>query len=121
MSLTVIDYLLKTNEDWQDSIELDDGAVSPTPLDVTGSSFLAHVRTEPDSLDIVLAASTANNMLVIAEDPTTGVVSWNVPKSVLSLIEPGVYVYDMVWTKADTSEDTVVEGTITVKRGITRT
>jgi hypothetical protein len=120
MSLTIIDYLVLTNEDWEDSIELDDGAEDPEPLDLTGSSFKSQLRTEEGSLTVVLECSTDNGRLVIDADPLTGKVSFNVSKSMLSLMTPGVYVYDTVWIKPDLSQDTVAAGTVTVKRGITR-
>ena len=120
MSLTIIDYLVKTNEDWLDGLFLDDGADPPEPHDLTGSSFRAHLRASPESLVVVLECSTANGRLLIASDPETGGLAWNVMKAEMKLIEPGVYHYDMLWTKPDGHEDVVAAGTITVERGITR-
>jgi hypothetical protein len=120
MSLTIIDYLVKTNEDWLDGMFLDDGAGPPVAHDLTGSSFKAHIRTEPDSLTVVLECSTDNGRLLISSDPETGGLSWNVMRAEMRLIEPGVYHYDMVWTRPGGYADTVIAGTVTVERGITR-
>jgi hypothetical protein len=120
MSLTIIDYLVLTNEDWEDGLVLDDGGDPAEPLDLTGSSFRAHLRPAPGSLLVTLEASTANGRLVIADNPESGTLNWNVPKALMATIEPGEYVYDIVWTKPDLSSDTVAAGTVTVHRGVTR-
>lgn len=120
MAFTQIDYLVLTNEDWEDGIALDDGGDPAAPIDLTGSSLRAHLRTVPESLVVALEASTDNGRLLIAEDPETGIFNWNVPKATMATIEPGEYVYDLVWIKPDGSSDTVSGGTVTVQRGVTR-
>lgn len=119
MSFTVVDYLVTTNEDWRDALELTDD--QDAPIDLSGSTFLAHIRESSDSLSVALVASTENGRLAIADPPTSGIIAWNLAASELALVPPGVYVYDIVWTSAGDIADTVVGGTITVKRGITRT
>lgn len=120
MSLTIIDYLVLTNEDWTDSLILDDGGDPAEPINLTGSSFEAQLRDAPGSLTVVLACSTGNGRLVISSEPETGGISWNVMRNEMRLIEPGVYHYDMVWTRPGGYADTVIAGTVTVERGITR-
>lgn len=120
MSLTLIDYEVLTNEDWVDSLLLDDGGDPASPIDLTGSAFEAQLRSEPGSLTVVLECSTANGRLVISSDPETGGLSWNVLQDEMRLIEPGLYHYDMVWTKPGGYADTVIAGTVKVERGITR-
>lgn len=120
MSLAIIPYLVLTNEDWEDGLLLDDGGDPAEPLDLTGSSFRAQIRASEASLLVILEASTDNGLLAVDSDPETGFISWNVPRATMAAIEPGEYVYDIVWTKPDTSRDTIVAGTLTVKRGITR-
>jgi hypothetical protein len=120
MSLTIIDYLVLTNEDWVDSLLLDDGGDPAEPVDLTGSEFLAQLRSEPGSLTVVLEASTDNGRLVISSEPETGGLSWNIFQDEMRLIEPGVYHYDIVWTRPGGYADTIVAGKVTVERGITR-
>lgn len=119
MSYTEINYLLLTNEDWQDALCIED---KDGPVDLAGSSFRAEVRTTEDSLAVALVASTktGNERLLIAGVDAPGVVSWNVSKETLKLLAPGTYVYDLQWTLPDAHVDTIVGGTITIKRGITR-
>jgi hypothetical protein len=121
---TEIDYLVSTNEDWRDSLLI---AEDEEPVDLTGSSFIAHIRETKDTLSIILAASTDNGLLEIAPNQgetfsvDTGVVSWNVAETTMRLIEPGKYVWDIVWIDADGNQDMIAAGSIEIVRGITRT
>lgn len=121
---TEIDYLVLTNEDWRDGIVIED---DDGPVDLTDSTFVAHIRETANKLSIILAASTDNGLLEIAPDQgdtgseTTGVVSWNVPETTMRLIVPGEYVWDIVWIDADGNRDTIAGGAIEIRRGITRT
>lgn len=121
MSLTLVDYLVLTNEDWRDTLDLfvGDDPETGDPVDLTGSSFRAQLRTSEHTLNVSLECSTTNGRLVV-DEPASGRVSWNVPPEILRTLEPGVYVYDMVWTNAGGVEDTFIAGTVTIKRGITR-
>ena len=119
-SLTIVDYLVLTNEDWRDGLVItadDDGDV---PVDLTGSSFLAHIRDNADRLHVIVTASTDNGKLVVSDPPTDGVLSWNINADEMATITPGDYVYDIVWTTAGGVIDTIIAGKITVKRGVTR-
>ncbi|HEY8356696.1 MAG TPA: hypothetical protein VIL30_04465 [Ramlibacter sp.] len=116
MSLTTVNYLVLTNEDWRDTLELENNG---DPVDLTGSAFRAQLRTTADTLAVALDASTSNGRMVIADAPG-GILSWNVAPEVLEDMEPGTYVYDIVWTTPGGVEDTIVDGTITLKRGVTR-
>jgi hypothetical protein len=123
MSMTVIEYLVLTNEDWVDTLELttlaEDEEDDPAPVDLTGSSFAAHIRTSPDALNKIVIATTGNGRLVVAE-PANGLLAWNIPAEEMAVIEPGVYFYDIVWTSADGIIDTIAAGHVTVQRGVTR-
>ncbi|WAJ27140.1 hypothetical protein [Antarcticirhabdus aurantiaca] len=119
MSLTTVDFLIATNEDWRDALTLTEGEAE-TPVNLAGSSFVAQLRQPAEALHIILEASTANGMLQITAPTTDGTVAWNVPPEVLRLIPPGDYAYDMVWTNADGIVDRFVAGKVTIQRGITR-
>jgi hypothetical protein len=123
MSLATIDYAVKQNEDWIDSFQIFDATDEGEPgdpRDLTGSSFRAHFRADPDGATVYLEASTDNGRLQVGDDPVEGWVHWNVPRSVLKGVPPGIYHYDVVWTDAGGAVDTVAEGIWTLKIGITR-
>lgn len=121
MSLTQVDYLIRTNEDWRDSLELTTGEPeSAVPVDLTGSTFRAEIRSAPDLLTVILEASTENDRLVISDPATDGILSWNISTSVMAQLKPGLYVYDIVWTQPNGVVDTFVAGNITIERGVTR-
>lgn len=120
MSLTIVDYLVRTNEDWRDSLNLTSGVGEEAePVDLTGSTFAAQIRSSPDALFVLLEASTTNGRLVIA-DAAGGVLSWNITADEMATLVPATYAYDIVWTNPDGLIDTFVAGTLTVERGITR-
>lgn len=118
MSVNVVDYIVATNEDWRDTLDLTSGDAD-TPVDLTGSIFIAHLRPAPDTLYTTIEASTLNGRIVIA-DAKTGQISWNINTDEMRLIAPGVYFYDIVWISAENAVDNFVAGTVTVIRGITR-
>lgn len=120
MSLTIVDYLVRTNEDWRDSLSLTTGVGDDAEaVDLTGSTFSAQIRSTPDTLLVLMEASTTNGKLVIA-DAAGGVLSWNIAADEMATLVPAIYAYDMVWTNPDGIIDTFVAGTLTVERGITR-
>lgn len=118
MSVIIVDYLVYTNEDWRDTLQLTTGE-DETPIDLTGCSLRAHVRKTKNTLKKLIDASTLNGRLVIVDAPA-GVVAWDVPVAEIELIEPGVYPYDMVLTDADGNVDAFAAGTLTIERGVTR-
>lgn len=123
MSYTEINYLVSTNEDWRDAMQIED---DDGPVSLAGSSFIAHIRRFQDDLAVVLECSTSNGLLTIADgqdetaSQTVGVLSWNVTDDVLRLIEPGEYVYDVLWSEPGGSVDMIAGGSIQIVRGITR-
>lgn len=120
MSLTIVDYLVATNENWRDSVTLESGDPAG-PVDLTGSTFRAHLRQPAEALHTVLVCTTENGRLVIADqEEDTGVLAWNVPVEVLQYIEPGEYAYDVVWTDAEGNIDRFMAGKVTIQRGVTR-
>lgn len=112
-----IDYLISTNEDWLDAIELNDGAPTPAPLDLTGWSFHSQIRVSAEDATVMLDASTANGLHLII----SSACAWNIAKAILAARLPaGVYVYDTVGTDPDGRAVRVAEGVITAETGVTR-
>lgn len=119
MPLVRMDYAVNTNEDWVDTFQIVSGD-PPIPVDLTGSTFTAHVRRAATDLDTVIEASTANGKLVVSSPPSDGLVSWNVPREQLEILKSRDYVYDIVWTRADGREIAFAVGTIDLQLGVTR-
>lgn len=121
MSLWTINFQVSTNEDWRDNILLvtDIGETSETAFDLTGSSFLMHLRGSPQAQRIDLLLSTDNGRIVIG-DPATGLISFDVAQFVVEGINPGIYYHDIVWTMADDRRVNLASGTVNVVLGVTR-
>lgn len=120
MSYAAIPYSTFTNEDFDDGFMIED---ADGPVDLTGSEFVAHIRKSADDLSVILEASTANGMLVIADQEATGemgLVEWAIPANVAATIPPGEYPFDILWIMPDGRRDNIGGGTITFERGITR-
>lgn len=121
MSLWTIHFRVSTNEDWRDSILLvtDFGETSEAAFDLTGSSFLMHLRQSAEAQRIDLVLSTENERLSI-DDPSSGYLSVVVPQAVVETLNPGIYFHDIVWTLADDRKVNLASGTVTVDLGVTR-
>jgi hypothetical protein len=123
MSFFTINFAVSTNEDWVDTlaiVEIPEGEDDPVPLDLEGTSFLMHIRKAATTLAIVMVLSTSNGRLIIEPDEEdVGKLTFFVPE--VEMLDPGVYVHDIVWTLADGREINFAEGTLTVKLGVTRT
>ena len=122
MSLYEINFTVSTNEDWVDTLQFQEGVEGDqTPVDLSGSSFLMHVRQEATQLAEVLILSTDNGRVIIEPAPEdTGKLSIYVSQETVDDLDPGAYVFDMVWTMADSREVNLASGTLTVILGITR-
>lgn len=122
MSLYQINFAVSTNEDWVDTLQFQEGPEgSQTPVDLTGSSFLMHVKEAATQLAEELILSTDNGRLIIEPAPEDeGKLSIYVPQETVNDLNPGVYVFDVVWTMADGREVNLAAGTLTVILGITR-
>lgn len=121
MGFAVVALETFSNEDFGAGFTIND---DDGPVDLTGSEFIAHIRSSKDSLSVILEASTDNGLLVIGDQESTGefgLVEWNIPVDVIQEIEPGTYVYDVTWIMPGGARDTTHGGTFTVNRGITRT
>lgn len=122
MALYEINFSVSTNEDWVDALKFQEGPEgSETAIDLTGSSFLMHVKETATQLSEDLILSTGNGRLIIEPAPEDeGKLSIFVPQETVNDLNPGSYVYDIVWTMADGREVNLAAGTLTVNLGITR-
>jgi hypothetical protein len=118
-----IDFLLPTNQDWNDSFQIgantgEDGAFEPT--DLTGYTFQMHIRRQVDDLDTLMILNTANTRIGISGDASDGAIAIQVPDEEVQRITPGVYFHDIVMFDADGDPRRIAKGTVTVERGVTR-
>lgn len=122
MSIYTINMSVSTNEDWVDVLQFQEGPDGEqTPVDLAGSSFLMHMRTGPTRLEEALILSTANGRLIIEPAPEdVGKLTIFVPQAIVDDLEPGAYVFDIVWTMADGRHVNLASGNITINLGITR-
>jgi len=112
---------IKNTADWRDALWFKDPDTGET-LDITGISFRAHMRPEVDSP--VLAGgfemSTTNGLLV--NYGRSGFLSWAVPASMMTTVEPREYVMDVEATQGPytTQLFPADPAVVTVYQGVTR-
>lgn len=86
-------------------------------LDLTGASIAWSVATRPGQAAIV-SATTGNGLIVVDDDPTTGLATITVPYASHSAATPKIYIHECRVTLA-TGEVTVqFDGRLTVRDSI---
>jgi hypothetical protein len=115
MPQVAMDMTVATNADWLDGLEYHDLQVPPQPIDLVGIAFELEMRANPPDATVVLKCGTDNGLIVIYAN------TWQllVPATVMSLVPPATYVYDMLGT-ADGYTRILSSGIVTVVQGITR-
>jgi hypothetical protein len=90
-----------------------------TPVDVTGYEAYMQVRTKAGAPVAVISASTLNGQITLGG--ADGLVSVNVPASVMMGVLPNAYKYDLeVFSPASTPIVTrLIQGTFTVNAAVT--
>ena len=82
-----------------------EGEDDPVPLDLTGTSFLMHIRKTAPTLAVIMVLSTENGRLIIEPDEEdVGKLTFYLHQPLVDDIDPGTYVHDVVWTLADGRE-----------------
>jgi hypothetical protein len=66
----------------------------PVPFDLTGIEFVGEVRKAVEKHEVFLAMSTDAGTLI--NGGVSGYLSFNVPRSLLAVIDPGSYVLDII-------------------------
>jgi hypothetical protein len=98
---------------WQFQVVITSDADGTVPVDITGYTFAAQCRTDPDISSI---SGTATCTVTDAVQGTL-VVSW--PATVTSSIATGLYYWDLQQT-AGSAVTTIMAGQITVLADVTR-
>jgi len=109
----VADLLLYTGTDFSQTFVLED-AMSNSLKDLTGHSACSSIRRYATSS--IAASFTVD----FASDRTSGKLEITMANTVTSNIKPGKYFYDIVLEDASGIKTRVIEGTVLVKRAVTR-
>ncbi len=124
MTVTALNFVVSTNEDWRDTLEIKKGDPAEH-VDLTGSTFEAHMRAPIESLIPDMILSTANTRLFFDPDQDDedlkGRLSFNVPKELMQYVVPATYEIDILWTNPEGQVDRIVAGKVIAQRGVTRT
>lgn len=108
------DLIAATNAAWVETLTL---GIDGVPLDLEGATLAMMIRRRPGSVDPHLILSTGDGLTLI--DPLSRTAGLEVEVDEMAQLGPGSYVYDVIATNGGTVTR-VLEGTVTVTRGITR-
>lgn len=116
---------ITNNEDWTDSWAYVD--VASNPISLAGLTLVMMVRKQAIDPVLCLAASSISGAIV-GSVPTGGistggaglnVVALAIPKSAVSTLAPGLYVFEVQAT-GDSLTRTIATGPVTVNQGVVR-
>jgi len=88
------------------------------PHNLTGYTAKMQVRTSTDSDTVVLELSTTNGYIVLGG--TAGTITLTVPSGVMSVINSGLYVYDLEIVSGAGVRTTIVNGNFNLKAQVTK-
>lgn len=114
MAITYISNLvIYTGTDFDQTFVLED-AQSNSVKDLTGFNGCAQMKRYESSL------KTADFTIAFANDRTTGRVTLSLLAADTANLKPGKYFYDLILNSPAGSTTRAVEGTILVKKSVTR-
>ena len=109
----VVSLIVYTGTDFEQTFVLEDSQ-SNSIKDLTGYTACAQMRRYESS------AKTADFTVTFANDRTTGRIVVSLLASATQNLKPGKYFYDLLLNSPDNTIERVVEGTVLVKRSVTR-
>jgi len=109
----VADLLIHTGTDFTQTFVLEDSQ-SNSLKDLTGYSACSSIRRY-ESSSVASSFTTS-----FSSDRKLGRITISMIQSTTSGIKPGKYFYDIVLEDSSGTKTRVVEGTVTVKRSVTR-
>ena len=109
----IVDLLIHTGTDFTQTFVLED-TYSNAAKDLTGYTACCSMRRYPSSS----VAATFN--IDFATDRRSGRVSIEMTRGTTALLKAGKYFYDLVLKDSSNEKIRPVEGTVTVKKAITR-
>ena len=112
MAVYVSNIVINSGTTFSETFTLE-STTTNSAFDLTGYTGAAQMRKHA-------GASTGHDFTVEFQDPTTnGQLILSMTATTTSAIKAGRYVYDVVITK-DSNKQTVVEGNVLVREGVTR-
>ena len=109
----VTNTVIYTHTDFAQTFLIEDG-VSNSAMDLTGYSVCAQLRRYESSVKTADFAANISNI------PTTGRLSIEMTSALTATLKPGKYFYDVLIKDSAGKITRVVEGTVLVKKSITR-
>ena len=109
----IVDLLMYTGCDFTQTFVLED-TISNTLKNTTGYTACAQMRRYESSS----TAATFN--ISFSADRAQGRLEISLVKAVTQNLKPGKYFYDIVLKDSSNVKDRIVEGTVTVKKAVTR-
>jgi hypothetical protein len=94
-------------------------STTPTPIDLTGSSFRMVVRASAKDVGAYLDLSTDNGRITLT-NPLLGQFQIMIPKSLYAGMPAGEYVHSLIRTRPDTVVEEVWYGALSHSIGPTR-
>tara|TARA_Y100000996_G_C22391103_1_gene589187 strand:+ start:178 stop:522 length:345 start_codon:yes stop_codon:yes gene_type:complete len=114
MAVTYIsDLVLYTGTDFDQTFSLED-YTSNSVLDLTGYTGCAQMRRYEAS------KKTVDFQVIFATDRTSGRIQLTIAAAVTATLKPGKYFYDLLLNSPTGKTTRAVEGTILVKKAVTR-
>lgn len=89
-----------------------------TPVDLTGCTAIAQVRSSIESPDVVFTFNTTDGTILLGG--VAGSIVMKMSPSQSLTISEGTYYYDLMITFPDTTKVALIEGLILVKPSVTR-
>lgn len=117
LPIVILGIEVSNNSDWLDGLEYRaSDAEDAEPLDLTGIDFDLNLRSSPPVATVMLRASTYNGLIKVYAN------TWQllVPAETMKTVLTGDYVFDML-ARGDGYTRNIVQATVTVIQGITRT
>lgn len=112
----IVNMKISDNATWQDAFRF--GALGDTSWSFTGQSLKCEVKASRSDVTPLLTAQTSDGSIVV-DDAVARVMHFNVPDT--ALLPVAEYVYDLIMFDTSTPpvRTLLMEGKLTIKKGVT--
>jgi hypothetical protein len=109
------------NEDWIVPFvyQTQAGDGTTAPIDLTGSTLMMEMRHQETDHEVVLSLSSPTNGITL-DNATAGQFSIRITRDMLSQLEEGSYVADLVRLMTNGYVERILDCAVTVVEGVTR-
>ena len=113
-----VDLSIDNNGTWSDAFQF--GDTGDLTWNLIGCSFECDVkRNRYDANPLLSLGSGAGQILI--DDPTQRVIHFDVaPAAIQTALQPGIYVYDLIMTDANSIITPLMHGQLEVTQGVTQ-